>query len=225
MKFVPMLLVVFLVLFILYGITYSVCAWLRDRKAKCMCSSWDECQILLESSPVPLVASCGTLLGAIREGHVIDNDDDIDLMVKHSDWDSAVEHFKSNYDTKNFSLKIRDSGNTLTLYPKSCKPVGGIDLYKMTPDPVSGKFHLFGVDLEPDAIEPGERLKMSGPKRCGKSVPGSIQVPTNPTLFLKSMYGNNWKTPQYLFKGNTTWRPINILHAARRCAAKIGLYV
>ncbi len=213
------------VLLCLYLVALGVCAGLRSRKAKCMCNSWSESQRLLADAPVSIQVSCGTLLGTIRESGVITNDDDIDLMVLDSDWDAAVKHFQDNYDQKNFKLRFRDSGNTLTLYPKSCKPIGGIDLYKMVTDPVSGRYNLFGVELEPEAVTPGKVLEMAGPKSKKHSVAGLVRVPTNPESFLEAMYGPEWRTPLYLSKGNTAWRPIDILHTARRGAAKIGLYV
>ncbi len=200
-----------------YAVATLACAAVRKRKRRCMDKSASEAMRLSAGAPAPMVASCGTLLGAVRAGAIVPDDDDVDLHVMPGDWDAVKDYVVDSYDRGTFRHVWRDGGTTLTLRCKGCGPLASLDIYRI-PE-ASGTpptYEFFGTRMSESSVAPGDRVGFEG---------GELTGPRDPTSFLETMYGSTWRTPRYLGKGNTKWRPIDVLHAIRRGGKKVGLYV
>jgi hypothetical protein len=199
----------------IYAVTWVVCWGLRTRKRICVKKSATEAVRLSAGAP-GLVASCGTLLGTVRSSGVIPNDDDVDLHVMPEDWEATKQYVLTNYDRKHFKHVWRDDGSTLTLRCKGCGALGSLDIYRLPLPNKDNKYTLFGTSMTHDQVAGGAMTPFEH---------GSLRTPRDSVGFLATMYGASWKVPQYLGKGETSWRPIDIVHSVRRGGKRIGLYV
>lgn len=144
------------------------------------------------ASGFKVCASYGTLLGAVREGALIEHDDDVDLMFISNETTilKAVDdfhRFQSFLINKNYEIKELSNGQIHARHD------GG-----------------FSVDIFLAWFE-HNRLSLTFSVRCGVAedevLPfGSIEllnqklpIPNKPESLLEAIYGPNWKSPDPAF--------------------------
>lgn len=178
---------------------------------------------LSRTSPSPFVISCGTLLGGIREGQILSDDDDVDFHVLEEDFGEVAQHIKDNLHPS-FTI-YKHTSDELNIKVNAWLFLTHLDLYVLkrqtaaaTPTYTQSEWQL---DFPVDAVSHsrGKTITMGDIT--------DVPVPNNPELFLQISYGD-WKTPRYLDKGHfmDNGRPQteNTALRIRRMFKTVGLF-
>lgn len=154
----------------------------------------------LEQAGVRPFLAYGTLLGAVREGHLIGHDSDADLAyVSRHDHpaDAMRESFElqralrrqgfpiSRYSGLAFKITVRESDGS----PRGLDVFGGFLR--------EGTLYLMGevgAPFQPDWIEPRSRVTLEGRE---------FPAPAVPARLLEAMYGPTWEVPDPAYKFET----------------------
>ena len=125
---------------------------------------------------VPYALAYGTLLGFIRNGQMIDGDDDVDIFIESKHFENAVNAIGSR-----FPEKI-----SLTRSPYfRCFMVEGVQVDLYSVKNIRGQTY----DCWEDGVFPS-RFMFPFVQR------GKFMVPNHSEEILKIIYGEHWKTPQ-----------------------------
>ena len=130
----------------------------------------------LNDNNVPHALGFGTLLGYVRDGRMIDGDDDVDIFIETKDFSNAVLAMKSRFPEK---VSVLESPYF------RCFTVQGVqvDLYSI----LRQKEHCF-LCWEDGVFSSNTMFPFR--KR------GKYMLPNHPESVLVAMYGKNWRTPQ-----------------------------
>lgn len=146
---------------------------------------------LRQFSPIPIY---GTLLGLAREGHPIENDDDVDFLVHASEIPGIMNFFE---DYEGVSVLIHHSKSPFVRVTFSDFPEIPIDLYgyKKSGNSLWESWNFLGLPM-------GKLLSVSIPLSdifplskiyvCDEE----ILVPGNAKGVCRRLYGQNWQTPK-----------------------------
>ena len=130
----------------------------------------------------------GTLLGIIRKNSCIDNDNDIDIIIKKDNYDNLKKILEDNKFKIEYGRKINDSRDILKTKPT--------DVY------ASVDFYMADVDEEGNFYDPWEDVIWSNCwddnnkllEREWKEL--TLYIPNNYVEKLENRYGPNWRIPQ-----------------------------
>jgi hypothetical protein len=158
--------------------------WKGKKSAIKLQNALDKVVEVFEKEDIEYSLAYGTLLGIIREGKPIENDDDIDLFIPSHEWDKAVKvmakhFFRIPYLTLSIVTNIYDYSSIFAMYSVNNVQV---DLYRLysheerTIDCWSER--TFDASLYPFS------------KR------GKYSVPKNPEESLVFVYGEDWRIPR-----------------------------
>ena len=153
-------------------------AWKGEKSAKQLQIALDKVVELFEKEDIEYSLAYGTLLGVIRDGKPIENDDDIDLFVPSHDWDRAVKVMEKHF----FSIPLLYIYDYSQIFRMFVINNVQVDLYRLyshverTIDCWSER--TFDASLYPFS------------KR------GKYSVPKNPEESLVFVYGEDWRIPR-----------------------------
>ena len=150
----------------------------------------------LDEINLPFILTCGTLLGYIREGHLLDHDHDVDVAV----WDEDI--------TSNMTAKIMgnqdfneytkgEAGSEISLVNKLTEYIH-FDIFTINKkndkaffNPREGKCLVWDYDV----LDKNKWKKV-------KFLDREFYIPGKPKTFLREYYGPTWKIPQNVY----TWQ-------------------
>ena len=141
----------------------------------------------------PVILYAGALLGHVREGQLIDHDDDVDfaLYLGDSTLEDVPEQW-ANYQKKLLENKCLDTEKVKRSSPifKVTNDLGiDIDLFPAWTE--NGRFSVYPYSLNDLPENEIFQLKsLNG---------GQLKLPQNPHALLAQSYGENWRVPDPLF--------------------------
>ena len=168
-----------------------------------------EIEDMLSDSGLTYFATCGTLLGLIREGHLLRNDYDMDygiLIYQPSDWIQLEETLNA----KGYR-KIRDFTLDGLVTEQTYRNKLGVEIDFFGHFIIEEKFCFYSYDKIQDYEYPSEDLwtayiltngKYMGVKTIETEI-GKVTVPMNAEEYLTYNYNDNWRIPDPNFKANT----------------------
>lgn len=149
---------------------------------------------LLNNNNFSYFLAYGTLLGIIRDGEILAHDKDLDLGLA---WNTNRVKLIEVLENDGFFVKPGDklSSNRsewkITVFDKITGIGTDLFFFKETENAyLSGFYHLPTPLLWEFPIFEIETIPYAKYEVC---------IPKNPTLFLKSIYGNNWNVPDKYF--------------------------
>lgn len=138
----------------------------------------------------PLVMAYGTLLGAVREGHFLEHDDDVDMLfpLEAVDADAArplLADLQGRLRERGYGIWRNPTG--LNFHVTDRATGRHVDAFPYLVDGDRATLHMTSMRLETldlDVLEPAGRREL-----LGRSVP----VPHRPERFLEERYGPGWR--------------------------------
>lgn len=161
---------------------------------------YKEVMELLSGSGIDFILFYGTLLGQKRDNEFIDGDDDIDVLIKDSEYPKLRKYVESNIRKfPNLSFGLKEE----TILQLHSHTIGPFDIYtysELNDDillPWDGNLLISKVNLFPC-----NKIKFKG---------FDVLIPANADAICEEMYGPMWKTPQrkdidYIWKDVTKVR-------------------
>ena len=152
------------------------------------------------SRNVPLVLDFGTLLGIVRDGDIIEWDDDIDMSIPEGYFEDAIGVIET------FILEDR-SGVSWTLEKTRDKNGKGMGLVLIFTDP-NNALSIFKTTFSVREFEDGKSVHLPSlgmwfaPEHHFREVEtiawqrSIVQVPALPEAYLEFVYGEDWHTPK-----------------------------
>ncbi len=209
MKTAPMVVLVCIaVLVALYVTAVVTLCGLRKAKRAALIRLLQECVTVFDEHGIPYRLCWGTLLGAVREGAIIKNDDDLDFVVlgKH-ELERAVTCLRNKYG----EARVRKD-----------------NLY------ATGIFKTMHADLYYAELQNGQWVRQDVMSHLGAMGTGRTEVtlhgvkadiPDNAHQVLREMYGDTYLTPLDYKKTDGDPRVNVALLNTRKRLKKIGLYI
>lgn len=143
----------------------------------------------------------GTLLGLVREGDILENDDDIDILVDRKHLAELIERFDKHNGALTFDNNpnnysdhfkqatcMRDNVMTYAdfyIFDSEIKPGSIVDRWNFHGSWADPNMHII---IPNDIIYP---IETKSDKRYGK-----INYPSQPSLCLEYLYGKGWMHPR-----------------------------
>ena len=123
----------------------------------------------------------GTLLGAVREGDFIIDDDDVDMDMIEDEFVAIMYNIKEAFVTAGYVVRLKDDRNPkISVYKSGFK----LSIGALKP---SGKWLLRPMQKYPRRLFCEEQfIKFKGQK---------CLVPSPPEDYLEHVYGTNWMVP------------------------------
>lgn len=139
-----------------------------------------------------LILFYGSLLGYIREGGMIDGDDDIDVLMSREDV-PKLEQYLSDHPHPSIYLSGRNpEGNLyqLSYYEDASNILGPFDIYVIDEEVGEGKEEKkICVTLEQQRFD----IQHIMPCRQVKFLSFDVHIPCEPVKILETVYGKGWK--------------------------------
>ena len=154
----------------------------------------DVLRVLRDDLGVPSFLAYGSLLGAVRSGHLIGHDMDIDLAyvsAATTPVDAMLESFTIERHLRELGWSLRrQNGGFLQAF---FDPPGGgwrnIDIFTMFFDSSAGRLYGLNDTAHPAAVD--EVLPLGAVTLEGRSYP----APLRPDVLLEAAYGPSWRVP------------------------------
>lgn len=166
-------------------------------------------EAVLDDSELVYFATCGTLLGLIREGQLLKNDYDLDyaiLVNRDEDWVALGKCLnKIGY------KKIRDFSLDGTVTEETYRNDLGVEIDFFGHFIKDGELCFYSYDKLESEAYPSEELwtayllrngEYCGTKKYHTKI-GVVTVPENAEEYLTYNYNDNWRIPDPDFKANT----------------------
>jgi hypothetical protein len=165
----------------------SLLEWYLDRAD-------DVLTVLRDDRGLPSFLAYGSLLGAVRSGHLIGHDMDIDLAYVSeatTPADAMLESFEIERHLKRLGWSLRrQNGGFLQVF---FDPPGGgwrnVDIFTMFFDPSVGR--LYGLNDTAHPAEVDDILPLGTISLEGRS----FATPRRPDVLLEAAYGPSWRVP------------------------------
>ena len=145
----------------------------------------------------------GSLLGLIREGDLLEKDDDIDLLINMKHFDEVLERFEKHRG----ALEIKQEGNNLEecryFRQATCIREGVntyVDLYfyddEIKPGHIVDRWNIHGAWTDPNMhiLIPKNIIYPIGKKSFEKYK--DLSIPSEPVACLQFLYGQGWMHPR-----------------------------
>ena len=168
-----------------------------------------EIEKALGNSGLTYFATCGTLLGLIRENNLLKNDYDLDyalLINSQDDW-CKLENVLNKIGYKKIRLFTLKDNITEQTYRNNV----GVEIDFFGNFNIDDELCFYSYDKLQNVIYPSERLwtvyiikngKFCGVKKITSGI-GEVTVPQNAEENLKYIYNDDWGVPDPDFKANT----------------------
>lgn len=166
-------------------------------------------EAILRSSNLVYFATCGTLLGLIREKKLLKNDYDMDygvLIKEQSDWNILKETLNTN----GFK-KIRDFVLDGRITEETYRSEQGVEIDFFGHFIEDDELCFYSYDRLPDEDYPTDEdwttyILKNGRYKGVKIITtevGEVSVPEDAEDYLTYNYNDNWRIPDPTFKANT----------------------
>lgn len=154
----------------------------------------------LDEIGLPFILIGGTLLGLIREKHLLGHDHDVDVAVWIEDLTpKIIEAIKGHQDFQHLTTSISGVGQ-LNLVHKTIH----FDIF-----PFRQKENLIFLNQIHDecAVWPADVLEKSKPKKI-RYLGRKWLIPSKPKKFLATCFGRNWRIPDknYVWKNGPHYK-------------------
>jgi lipopolysaccharide cholinephosphotransferase len=147
---------------------------------------------------IPYAINGGTLLGAIRNGGLIPNDDDADIVVDEK-YESKIKKSFETFDKMGFILKPCEMLG-YKVYSKKIKTTG-LDIFLLKRRTINGKDVMACARGQAFQYWPNEMFDPVALTNLQKISYGHLSLSTVPLdeafNYLNRTYGNNWYTETY----------------------------
>ena len=144
----------------------------------------------------------GTLLGLVREGDILEKDDDIDILVDRKHFAELIERFDKHdglltYDN-NPNVNYCDFFRQATCIRDGVKTYADFYFYdtEIKPGSIVDRWNIHGSWNDPNKhiIIPNDIIYPIETKSNKKY--GEMNYPSQPTLCLEYLYGKGWMHPR-----------------------------
>lgn len=168
-----------------------------------------EIEICLNNSGLIYFATCGTLLGLIRENKLLKDDYDMDYGVvieTSSDWETLATALK-----RIGFKKIREFLLEERITEQTYRHENGVEIDFFGHFIENGNLCFYSYDKIPGIHYPAENMwsvyrldngKFIGVKKIITEI-GTVTVPINAEEYLTYNYNDDWRIPNPNFKANT----------------------
>ena len=144
----------------------------------------------------------GTLLGLVREGDILEKDDDIDILVDRKHFAELIERFDKHDGlltyNNNPNVNYCDFFRQATCMRDDVKTFADFYFYdtEIKPGSIVDRWNIHGSWNDPNMhiIIPNDIIYPIETKSHKKY--GEINYPSQPTLCLEYLYGNGWMHPR-----------------------------
>lgn len=156
----------------------SIVEYYKTKKSrKDLSELWNQYIPILSKYNIPLIIFYGTLLGYHREHNFIEKDDDIDIILHESYYDTIIKIIEA----ENLKYWRRNAKNRSFIQLS-----GSFDIYFYREE--DDKIHF---DWDSNSFD----TKIIFPLKQVHYQNYSIHIPNDPEKFCETMYGKNWRIP------------------------------
>ncbi len=168
-----------------------------------------EIETALSDSGITYFATCGTLLGLIRENRLLSNDYDMDYAILVESTDSWKKLEKTMQGIGYELIRHFSLGGRVTEHTYRSKDGIEIDFFGHFIE--DGELCFYSYDKLPEVKYPSEKHwsayilrngAYAGVKRIETQI-GTVTVPVNAEEYLTYNYNDDWRIPDPNFKANT----------------------
>ena len=163
--------------------------------------------VLSTSCQVPAFVSFGTLLGAVRDGHLIGHDLDVDLGY-YSSCTTPVDVIRESFRIERTLAAetgwrvTRANGGFLQLFPPQLDgTTRNLDVFSCFCTDAGRLYQIndIGTTGDRSAVLPLQQVELEGRQ---------LPAPARPEVFLQAAYGEGWRVPDptFRYRGNPTRR-------------------
>ena len=138
----------------------------------------------------------GTLLGLVRDGNLIENDDDIDFYVNIKEREKLIQILKNNFIEVDLDLKVNKNKSFLQIKREINNKDAIVDFYFYEDD--IDEFHIIEKwNFEGGTHDESKHLRIPKifihPIKQKEINSLNINFPAEPVYLCEFLYGKNWK--------------------------------